>query len=130
MKLKPWIGLGFATLLTACSVPDEAERLANQGLPPANFVGDKNQGLQLYSNSCAGCHGLMMNGTKQGPPLNHKVYEPSHHANLAFYRAVKDGVRAHHWKFGDMPPQSQVSPTDAAHIIAYVRVRQERSGIR
>ncbi|MEH6472771.1 MAG: cytochrome c [Halopseudomonas sp.] len=130
MKLKPWIGLGFATLLTACSVPDEAERLANLGLPPADFVGDKDLGRQLYSKNCSSCHGLMMSGSKLGPPLNHKVYEPSHHANLAFYRAVKDGVRAHHWEFGDMPPQSQVSPTDAAHIIAYVRVRQERSGIR
>ncbi len=130
MKLKLWIGLGFATLLTACSVPDQEERLANQGLPPSDFVGDKNLGRELYSKNCASCHGLMMNGSTQGPPLNHKVYEPSHHANLAFYRAVKDGVRAHHWKFGDMPPQTQVTPKDAAHIIAYVRVRQERSGIR
>ncbi|MEH6650335.1 MAG: cytochrome c [Motiliproteus sp.] len=130
MKLKPWIGLGLIVLLTACGLPDEAERLANQGLPPTNFVGDKDQGRLLYSKSCASCHGVMMNGTKQGPPLNHKVYEPSHHSDLAFYRAVKDGVRSHHWKFGDMPAQPQVLPTDAAHIIAYVRVRQERAGIR
>lgn len=130
MRLKLWIGLGFATLLTACSVPDEAERLANQGLPPAGFVGDKNLGRELYSKNCASCHGLMMNGSLQGPPLNHKVYEPSHHADLAFYRAVKEGARAHHWNFGDMPPQSQVTPTDAAHIIAYVRGRQVRSGIQ
>lgn len=117
-------------LLTACSMPDETERLANQGLPPSDFVGDAKQGRQLYSKNCASCHGLMMNGSTQGPPLNHKVYEPGHHADLAFYRAAKDGVRAHHWNFGDMPPLPQVAPTDVAHVIAYVRERQQRSGIR
>tara|TARA_R110001583_G_scaffold67746_1_gene193509 strand:- start:1099 stop:1491 length:393 start_codon:yes stop_codon:yes gene_type:complete len=130
MKSKFGLGLTMLSLVTACSLPDDAERLAKQGLPPVDVVADAQLGRSLYSKNCASCHGLMMNGTKQGPPLNHKIYEPGHHANLAFYRAVKDGVRAHHWKFGDMPPQPQVTPTDAAHIIAYVRVRQERSGIR
>ncbi len=122
--------LMLAGLLAACSMPDETERLANQGLPPVNFVGEVDQGRPLYSKNCSSCHGLMMSGSKLGPPLNHKIYEPSHHANLSFYRAVKEGVRAHHWKFGDMPPQPQVTPTEVAHIIAYVRSRQQKSGIR
>lgn len=58
------------------------------------------------------------------------MYKPGHHANLAFYRAAKNGVRAHHRGFGDIPPQTQITPSDAAHIIVYVRMRQEHSGIK
>lgn len=117
MRLKFWLSLGVV-LLSGCGGGDETK-----------LVADPDQGRQLYSKNCAGCHGLMMNGTDQGPPLNHKVYEPGHHGDSAFYRAVKEGTRAHHWKFGDMPPQPQVSPADVAHIIAYVRARQQKSGI-
>ncbi|WP_207062013.1 cytochrome c [Motiliproteus sp. SC1-56] len=116
-------------LLGACSLPDDEERLAKQGLPPAGFEGQVEAGRELYAAHCAACHGRMMKGSRQGPPLLHKVYEPGHHADLAFYRAVKDGVVSHHWGFGDMPPQPQVSPKHAAHIIAYVRNRQRQVGI-
>ncbi len=131
MKLK-WNAVLVAALglsLAACSAPDENERLAKQGLPPADFVGSAEQGRDIYVANCAACHGRFLKGGRTGPPLLHNVYEPSHHSNLAFYRAVKDGTKAHHWQFGDMPPQPQVSPTDAAHIIAYIRDRQRRVGI-
>jgi len=116
-------------LLAACSLPDDAERLAQQGLPPAGFVGSVDSGRQLYARNCAACHGRLLNGSNQGPPLLHKIYQPGHHADLAFYNAVKSGTRAHHWPFGDMPAQPQVSPKEAAHIIAYVRSRQQQAGI-
>ena len=61
---------GLAALITACSVPDEVERLANQGLPQTGFFGDNGIGRQLHSKSCASCHGLMMSGSKQGPALD------------------------------------------------------------
>lgn len=130
MKLTIWLSAAAVTLLSGCSIPDESERLANQGLPAAPVTADLDQGRALYAKNCSSCHGLMMNGTLQGPPLNHKIYEPGHHADLAFYRAVKEGSSAHHWTFGDMPAQPQVAPTEVAHIIAYVRERQQRSGIR
>jgi hypothetical protein len=38
-------------------------------------------------------------------------------------------VRSHHWNFGDMPPQPQVTPQQLADIVAYVRVLQEANGI-
>ena len=31
---------------------------------------------------------------------------------LAFQLAVANGVRAHHWKFGDMAPVKEVTPDD------------------
>jgi mono/diheme cytochrome c family protein len=119
----------LALLLGGCSLPGDEERLAKQGLPPADFQGQVEEGRGLYSLNCAGCHGRLLKGTDQGPPLMHKIYEPGHHADLAFYRAVKDGVTSHHWRFGDMPPQPQVSPKVVAHIIAYVRSRQRQVGI-
>ncbi|MGR3582900.1 MAG: c-type cytochrome, partial [Pseudooceanicola nanhaiensis] len=43
--------------------------------------------------------------------------------------AVQNGVRAHHWKFGDMPPQTGLTPSDVANIVAYVRELQRANGI-
>ena len=63
------------------------------------------------------------------PPLIHKIYEPSHHADEAFQRAAANGVLAHHWSFGDMPAQPQVTRADMASIIAYVREVQRANGI-
>ncbi|MFT6914460.1 MAG: mono/diheme cytochrome c family protein [Motiliproteus sp.] len=125
MKFKMWLGVAAVALLSACGAPDAPERPGKQGAATV----DIDQGRELYSNNCSSCHGLMMNGTRKGPPLNHKIYEPGHHGDQAFYRAVKKGARAHHWNFGDMPPLPQVATGEVAHIIAYVRDRQRKSGI-
>ncbi len=68
-------------------------------------------------------------GTNMGPPLVHKIYEPSHHADFAFMRAAMQGVRAHHWKFGNMPKISDATPDDVTQIIPYVRWLQRQAGI-
>lgn len=87
-------------------------------------------GAGLFASRCAGCHGLDGNGTDKGPPLVHKVYEPSHHGDEAFRLAVRQGVRAHHWDFGDMPPVSGLSDGEITAIVAHVRGLQEAAGIR
>lgn len=87
-------------------------------------------GQALYKQNCASCHGADLNGSDKGPPFLHRVYEPSHHADLAFQLAVKNGVRAHHWKFGDMKPVPAATPDDVAHITAYVRAEQRKAGIQ
>ena len=61
-------------------------------------------GQAVFQRSCAICHGTLAGGTDQGPPLVHKIYEPSHHADAAFVLAAKRGVTQHHWNFGNMPP--------------------------
>ncbi len=63
------------------------------------------------------------------PPLVHKFYEPNHHGDMAFVLAAKNGVRAHHWKFGDMPPVKGVTQGDVLNIVAYVRALQRENGI-
>ena len=87
------------------------------------------RGKKVYETDCAACHGTELKGSDKGPPLLHRIYEPSHHADAAFQLAAKNGVRAHHWKFGDMAPVPQVTPDDVAHITAYVRSEQRKVGI-
>jgi len=60
----------------------------------------------------------------------HRIYEPSHHGDVAFQIAVKYGSRQHHWNFGDMKPVPGLTPDDVAHVTAYVRAEQRKVGIR
>ena len=90
---------------------------------------DIEAGRSAFERSCAACHGIGGVGTEQGPPFLHEVYEPSHHADGAFVLAVRNGVRAHHWGFGDMPPQEGVSDEEIAAIVAYVRAIQRDAGV-
>jgi hypothetical protein len=48
---------------------------------------------------------------------------------MAFQRAAAQGVRAHHWKFGNMPNIDGVVPEDVSQIIAYIRWLQRQAGI-
>jgi mono/diheme cytochrome c family protein len=86
-------------------------------------------GEALYEANCAACHGERALGSVQGPPLVHIVYEPSHHADIAFHFAVERGVRAHHWHFGDMPPVPGLTRAQVDEIVAYVRWLQRQAGI-
>jgi mono/diheme cytochrome c family protein len=98
-------------------------------LPPEGFIGDSNKGKALFRQYCSSCHGRAASGSNQGPSLIHNTYNSTHHADLAFHLAVKNGVRRHHWRFGDMPPLPEVSPESVGHIVAYVRGIQLRAGI-
>ena len=86
-------------------------------------------GHDIFKINCSQCHGPNAEGTTQGPTLIHKYYEPNHHADGAFYRAATNGVRAHHWRFGNMPPIRTVTTQDVSKIIAFVREVQKANGI-
>ena len=86
------------------------------------------RGAATFAASCAGCHGLDLGGTAQGPSLLSEVYAPSHHADAAFLLAVQRGVQAHHWRFGDMPSVEGVGEDDVAAIVAFVRDTQRTNG--
>ena len=86
-------------------------------------------GEEDFNANCAACHGKNAAGTNSGPPLIHRIYEPNHHADIAFKFAANRGVRAHHWGFGNMPPQSQVKDYELVRIVAYVRELQKANGI-
>lgn len=86
-------------------------------------------GKALFEANCATCHGERGAGTGKGPPLIHDFYNPGHHADAAFFAAAKFGVRQHHWRFGNMPPQPQVSEEELGAIVQYVREVQIANGI-
>jgi mono/diheme cytochrome c family protein len=86
-------------------------------------------GRAAYDRRCVQCHGLHGAGTAAGPPLVHRVYRPAHHADVAFALAVRRGVRAHHWRFGDMPPQPDASKGEVETITRYIRELQRANAI-
>ena len=88
------------------------------------------KGKPLFEANCATCHGMRASGTEKGPPLVHDIYNPGHHADPAFFSAAKFGVRQHHWPYGNMPPQPQVSEDQVAAIVRYVREVQIANGIK
>ncbi|OLS51189.1 c-type cytochrome [Rhodovulum sulfidophilum] len=88
-------------------------------------------GQAVFSDNCAQCHGTRADGREGlGPPLIHPIYEPDHHGDYAFLRAARQGVRAHHWRFGDMAPVPGVSTADIASVVRFVRELQRANGIR
>lgn len=86
-------------------------------------------GKIAYDSSCAACHGVSAAGTDKGPPFVHAIYKPGHHADFAFQLAAKGGVRAHHWRFGDMKPVPGVTEKQVEWIVKYVRELQSANGI-
>ena len=87
-------------------------------------------GKRGFDTKCSSCHGENAVG-KNGvaPPLIHKIYEPSHHGAESFQRAVAMGVRAHHWKFGNMPAIDGLTRADVKAITEYVRELQRYNNI-
>ena len=87
-------------------------------------------GKRVFEAKCASCHGTNAAGQNGvAPPLVHKIYEPSHHGDAAFVLAAKNGVRAHHWRFGNMPPVEGVTDGDVRMVTKYIRELQRANGI-
>jgi len=87
------------------------------------------EGKAAFDRHCVSCHGANAAGSATGPPLVHRTYHPALHADVTFELAVRRGVRAHDWRFGDMPPLPGVPPADVARITAYIRALQRANGI-
>ncbi len=117
--------VGVLLALAPACTEGEAPATNAPGAVPAELQA----GEAKFNANCAVCHGRAGVGTSQGPPLVHKIYEPNHHGDAAFQRAAANGVRAHHWEFGNMPKIDGVTPEDVDHIIRYVRWLQKQAGI-
>lgn len=122
-------GQAWLIVLVLC-VACESET-NREAAPPAALAtpAEFQLGEAKFAAHCAACHGPRAAGTAQGPPLVHKIYEPNHHADVAFQRAALNGVRAHHWDFGNMPKVEGVAPDDVDQIIRYIRWLQRQAGI-
>jgi cytochrome c2 len=84
------------------------------------------KGQLLYEKYCSSCHGVELNGSDKGPTLIHPFYKPSHHGDKSFYRAALQGVKQHHWDFGDMPPVEGMTPKKMDSVVPYVRYYQQQ----
>jgi hypothetical protein len=131
------VAVSFSITGTACSSEPEPASTP----PPADEIQvvirgiaatsppEVAQGKALFEQNCSVCHGPAGDGTTQGPPLVHIIYEPNHHADAAFILAARNGVRAHHWQFGDMAPLPDVTDAMVMEIVGYIRWLQRQVGI-
>jgi len=120
---------GGGMMQTDTSAIPQGDALADVVLP-ASFSENAQIGKNAFEASCAACHGINAAGQNSvAPPLVHRIYEPSHHGDQAFWNAAQNGVRAHHWNFGNMPPVEGLSRADVVYIVAYVRELQQANDI-
>lgn len=97
---------------------------------PSEFSVNARVGKLAFEAKCAACHGVNAAGQNGvAPPLVHKIYEPNHHGDESFWIATQNGVRAHHWQFGNMAPVEGLTRGDVKMIVAYVRELQRENGI-
>lgn len=108
---------------------DEGSPIAKVAIPAA-FSDNAVIGKRVFEAKCAECHGANAAGQNGvAPPLVHKIYEPSHHSDMAFIVAARNGVRAHHWSFGNMPRIEGITDGEVKFVIAYIRELQRENGI-
>jgi mono/diheme cytochrome c family protein len=126
-----WIGIGVLVVIVVIAVVGFGGNSSNTDEGNGIAVQDPDlvaAGEPLYQTSCASCHGIDLKGTDKGPSHLSVVYEPNHHGDIAFVLAAQNGVRAHHWPFGDMAPVPGLSDQDLDAIVAYVRENQRIMG--
>ena len=110
--MKVWvIGVGLAVMVAALAACESNATNQDAAKPAGGTTPAEMQvGEAKFTATCAACHG-------------------NHHADMAFQRAAENGVRAHHWEFGNMPKIEGVTSGDVEHIIRYVRWLQREAGI-
>jgi len=114
----------------AAAGPDKTSGAALVQVTVPQLSDEMKIGQSLFGSKCGACHGVNAAGQDGvAPPLVHKIYEPGHHGDVSFRLAAKNGVRAHHWRFGNMPPVKDVTDDEMTKIIAFVRTLQRANGI-
>ena len=104
-------------------VPPDVRAEKVQVKVPLVLPADARNGKKIFDANCRRCHGRNLSGSDKGPALI--LYEKGHHGDGMFFKAVRSGVRAHHWKFGDMPAIDTLTDDDIALVIRYVRELQK-----
>jgi mono/diheme cytochrome c family protein len=121
------LGVGVASMVADLFSPSDGAARVAVVVPKLSALAVS--GKDAFDVNCAQCHGANGSGTDFGPPLVHDIYNPGHHGDESFYIAASRGVDQHHWPYGDMAPQPQVTGKEMAAIIQYVRELQLANGI-
>lgn len=141
MRLFAGVVLGIVTLGVVLWLgPRETPKMSEEGAEgvtalaevvlPESLSDNALVGERVFEAKCAACHGVNAVGQDGvAPPLVHVIYEPGHHGDESFQRAVEFGVPSHHWRFGNMPPVEGLTRGDVSMIVAYVRELQRANGI-
>lgn len=114
--------VALAIVLTACAAGSATSEHSSESVP---MLG----GAALYEQHCGGCHGVDLKGTDRGPSQLSVVYAPDHHPDESYRSAIANGVKAHHWSFGDMAPVKDLSPDEVDELISYIRAQQDQHGL-
>lgn len=125
-----WSGSDGDPVVTSTAQGEPSGAAMVQVVVPETFSENATIGKAAFQAKCAACHGVNAAGQDGvAPPLVHKIYEPSHHGDASFLLAVRNGVRAHHWRFGNMLPVEGLTDGDVTMIVTYVRELQRANGI-
>ena len=123
------IALGVGLLIWALFYSASTSSKATVTVKLPELSSQARAGQVAFDANCASCHGKNAAGSEKGPPFINDIYNPGHHPDAAFVSAVQRGVGQHHWPYGNMPPQPQVTEQEIAAIVRYVRELQEANGI-
>ncbi len=122
LLIVPIIGFGlYHVLMGVAGHHQSAGRVPSSTAIP-RLSATAREGEKDYKRYCQTCHGKSARGSRIGPPLI--AYDADQHTDLSFYNAVQQGVRQHHWRFGDMPAMPNVSKDAVGNIIQFVRALQ------
>lgn len=107
-----------------------AARFTQEALATPALSAQAQTGRKVFEQACASCHGTALRGTDAAPPLLHPFYAPgSGHGDDLVLAAIRDGAKAHHWKFGDMPKPEGVPAGREQDVLAYIRAVQAANGL-
>jgi len=130
------VGIALGYLMIFKPGTDPAETALDQGAAmvtvalPVALTDQARNGKRGFDANCAKCHGENAGGQNGiAPPLIHKIYQPNHHSDVAFLLATKNGVRAHHWRFGNMPRVPGLTDAEVGDITRYIREVQKENDI-
>lgn len=129
-SMRGMMGSGMGSMMEPEMIEGNASGAMVDITIPETLTANAEIGKRIFDVKCAACHGANAAGQNGvAPPLIHKIYEPSHHGDFAFIRAAQNGVRAHHWGFGNMPPIDGVTEGEIKMVTTYIRELQRANGI-
>ena len=128
MVIYAGVVIGVIAVIFMQAKPETGQSIVEINIPELNAT--QTQGQKFFAKNCSACHGKNATGTDNGPNLIQNIYRPRLHADGAFFIAVKNGARAHHWQFGSMPPVEGVEKQEVARIVEYVRALQKANGVK